>query len=124
MKSAPPVATVKKQVRPTAGKLGCCTVGRKTSRDLKGAPAARFVSWGAHQVHNPVCRCAVCSSLTPIDYHGRQVYQKNTHQCLLLWEVSVMQKRLGLSEPVVVTIKKGQQITLLAFYFVGSTLPV
>jgi hypothetical protein len=30
---------------------------------------------------------------TLIDYHGRQAYQKKTHQRLLLWEVSVVQQR-------------------------------
>ena len=54
--------------------------------------AARFVSWGAHLVHNPVCRCAVCSSFTPLELHGGQVHQKETHQHLLLWEVSVVQQ--------------------------------
>ena len=54
--------------------------------------AARFVSCGAHLVHNPVCRCAVCSSFTPLELHGGQVHQKETHQHLLLWEVSVVQQ--------------------------------
>ena len=46
-------------------------------------------------VHNPVCRCAVCSSFTPLELHGCQVHQKETHQRLLLREVSVMQQRLA-----------------------------
>ena len=29
---------------------------------------------------------------TLIDYHGRQAYQKKTHQRLLFWEVSVVQQ--------------------------------
>jgi hypothetical protein len=60
---------------------------------LNGA-LLRGLFLGAHtKVHNPVCRCAVCSSFTPLEHHGSQVYQKENHQRLLLWEVSVMQQR-------------------------------
>ena len=36
---------------------------------------------------------------TPLDHHGNQVHQKENHQRLLLWEVSVMQQR-----PIVVHV--------------------
>ena len=77
--------------------------------------AARFVSWGAHLVHNPVCRCAVCSSFTPLELHGCQVHQKETHQHLLLWEVSVVQqRRSGLREVIMDDVQqlKNSSLTL------------
>ena len=66
-------------------------------------------------VHNPVCRCAVCSSFTPLELHGCQVHQKETHQHLLLWEVSVVQqRRSGLREVIMDDVQqlKNSSLTL------------
>ncbi len=80
-------------VRPAADKLACCIVSRKTSRGLNGA-LLRGLFLGAHaKCTTPSVDVQSVPRFTRLDHHGRQVYQKKTHQRLLLWEVSVMQQR-------------------------------
>ena len=68
------------------------TARKWLGRYLSGGEAAL-----ADASSRPICSPkAICESksvprFTLIDYHGRQVYQKKTHQRLLLWEVSVVQ---------------------------------
>ena len=69
-------------------------MSRKTSRDLKGA-LLRGLSLGAHtRCTTPSVDVQSVPRFAPLEHHGIQVYQKENHQRLLLWEVSVVQQRL------------------------------
>lgn len=64
------------QVRPAAGKLGCCIVSRKTSRDLNGA-LLRGLFLGAHtSCLTPSVDVQSVPRFKHLDRLGRQVSQK------------------------------------------------
>ena len=90
-------------------------MSRKTSRDLNGA-LLRGLFLGAHtRCTTPSVDVQSVPRFTLIDYHGRQAYQKKTHQRLLLWEVSVVQqRRSGLREVIMDDVQqlKNSSLTL------------
>ena len=68
-------------------------MSRKTSRDLKGALLRGLFLGARTRCTTPSVDVQSVPRFTLIDYHGIQVYQKENHQRLLLWEVSVVQQR-------------------------------
>ena len=57
-------------------------------------PCCAVFFLGAPWCITPSADVQSASRFTPLDHHGSQVYQKENHQRLLLWEVSVVQQRL------------------------------
>ena len=91
-------------------------MSRKTSRDLNGA-LLRSLFLGAHTFActTPSVDVQSVPRFTPLEHHGIQVYQKENHQRLLLWEVSVVQqRRSGLREVIMDDVQqlKNSSLTL------------